>query len=71
MTYLLNGDGWPPRLVCIDDTQANGAGRVNVWMEQRWCETAFRNKITLSQSHVFSQCCKGICVHLHFGGLLG
>ena len=34
-TYLLNGDGWPPVLVLLQDGQAHLARGVHIWVEQR------------------------------------
>jgi hypothetical protein len=37
---LLNGDGGLPRLVIVEDGQADGTGRVDIGMEQRRDELA-------------------------------
>jgi len=51
---LLNGDGWLPCLLLVQNTEANGAGRIHVGMKQRRVEFAFGRLggIFLRENHV-------------------
>jgi hypothetical protein len=37
---LFDGDGGLPGLFLVEDRKADGAGRVDVWVEERWGEFA-------------------------------
>ena len=39
---LFDGDGWLPSLLLVQDGEADGAGWVDVWMEEWWDELALR-----------------------------
>jgi len=38
--HLLHGDGGPPSLFLVQDGEADGSGRVDVWVEERGDELA-------------------------------
>lgn len=64
---LLDRNGWLPRLLFVQDRQANSSGGIHVRVEERGDEFAYR----MSVSRPIACLMHRVSHHLHFGGLVG
>jgi len=67
---LLDGDGGLPTLLLVENAEADGAGRIDVWVEERRDESAcvFATRVSAVEREDHGMRVIG---NVHFGGFVG